>query len=116
MRGVITGATNASPIVITTTSTTGLVNGGVVTISGVAGNTAANGTWYVGTVTPTTFQLRTINGNSDGTSSGAYTANSGTWNTPQRHLTPWLGTLGMVPPDGQTRLSRFLELADVAPG
>jgi len=109
VRGTITAASTASPIVITTSSTTGLVSGAVVTVAGVTGNTAANGTWTIGTVTPTTFQLV------GSTGSGAFTPGGGTFTTPQRHLTPWLGTLGMVPPDGKTRLSRFFELADVAP-
>jgi prepilin-type N-terminal cleavage/methylation domain-containing protein len=79
--GTISGATMAKPIVITTSGTsTGLQNGDMVTISGVGGNTAANGTWTIGSVTPnttagtTTFSLN----NSDGTGSLAYTA-GGTW-------------------------------------
>jgi hypothetical protein len=48
----VNGATNTSPIVISTQAVAGstaLSNGQVVLISGVAGNTAANGTYYVGT-------------------------------------------------------------------
>src|SRR5262249_26844427 len=40
----ITGATNASPIVVTSNGH-GLTNGETVRISGVGGNTAANGFW-----------------------------------------------------------------------
>ena len=71
----ITGATNASPIVISTGSTAGLVNGDVVTISGVQGNTAANGTWTIAGLTGNSFQLVNSAGN------GAYTANTGTWSS-----------------------------------
>jgi len=55
--GVVTGATNASPIVITTTSTNNLVAGDQVQITGITVNTAANGVFYVNPLTGTTFQL-----------------------------------------------------------
>ena len=42
----ITGATNASPVVITATGH-GFVTGDMVFITGVTGNTAANGTWSI---------------------------------------------------------------------
>lgn len=56
----VTGATNASPIVITAT-THGLTDRQPVTISGVTGNTAANGTFYVKVLTANTFALYTDN-------------------------------------------------------
>jgi hypothetical protein len=44
---VVSGATNASPIVVTLDSTAGLATGDRISILGVAGNTAANGGfWY----------------------------------------------------------------------
>lgn len=70
--GSITGATNASPIVITSTSH-GLTNGTRVTVTGVGGNTAANGTFLVANKTDNTFELAGSTGN------GAYTS-GGTWN------------------------------------
>lgn len=70
--GSITGATNASPIVITS-SGHGLQTGDRVTITGVGGNSGANGTFIVTVVSSSTFSL-------DGSSgSGAYTS-GGTWN------------------------------------
>jgi hypothetical protein len=66
----VTGATNASPIVITTSAAHGRATGDVVTIAGVGGNTAANGTWTLTVVDATHFSL---NG-SNGLSSGAYTS------------------------------------------
>lgn len=56
----VTGATNASPIVITAASH-GLVDRQPVTISGVGGNTAANGTFYVKVLTTNTFSLYSDN-------------------------------------------------------
>jgi len=70
--GSITGATNASPIVITSAGHN-LTTGTRVTITGVGGNTAANGTFLVTRINTDTFSL-------DGsTGSGAYTS-GGTWN------------------------------------
>jgi hypothetical protein len=45
----VTGATNATPVVITTGTSGGLANGQVVQIAGVTGNAAANGTYYAQT-------------------------------------------------------------------
>lgn len=53
----ITGATNATPIVISTISPHTLIDGNTVTISGVLGNTAANGTWSISYISATTFSL-----------------------------------------------------------
>jgi hypothetical protein len=52
----ITSSTNATPIVVTSSSH-GYSNGDVVTIYGHATNTAANGTWMVGSATTNTFAL-----------------------------------------------------------
>jgi hypothetical protein len=71
----ISGASNAGPIVITINGTnTGLTNGEVVTITGVQGNTAANGTWTIASVSTakgqTTFSLTGSTGNGKYTSGG----------------------------------------------
>jgi hypothetical protein len=63
----ITGATNASPIAITTASAHGLSTGNNAIISGVLGNTAANGAWVITKTGANTFTLNTSVGN------GAYT-------------------------------------------
>lgn len=65
--GKVTNATNAAPIVISTSGNHNLTTGDQVTISGVAGNTAANGTFTATKVSATTFSLNTTTGN------GAYT-------------------------------------------
>lgn len=60
----ISSSTNASPIVITTAAAHGYTTGDIVVVNGHTTNTAANGTWQVGTTTSTTFQLLTrIDGN-----------------------------------------------------
>jgi hypothetical protein len=66
----ITSASNASPIVITTSGNHGLQTGDTVTIQGVEGNTAANVNGNAITrLSSTTFSLDGTTGN------GAYTAN-----------------------------------------
>lgn len=61
---VITGATNASPIVVTTSTNHGLSTGTVAIIRGVLGNTAANteGT-AITVISPTTFSINGSVGN-----------------------------------------------------
>lgn len=71
--GNISGATNASPIVITTSSAHGLTTGARVVIASVGGNTAANGTFVVTYVSSTTFSLDGSTGNGAYTSGGTFT-------------------------------------------
>lgn len=70
--GSITGATNASPIVVTSSSH-GLQTGDRVTITGVLGNTGTNGTFIVTRIDANTFSLQ------GSTGTGTYTS-GGTWN------------------------------------
>src|SRR6185437_4946841 len=69
--GTVTDATNASPIVVTSANH-GLRTGARVTISGVTGNTAANGSFNVTRVDADTFSLDGSTGN------GSYLS-GGTW-------------------------------------
>jgi type IV pilus assembly protein PilY1 len=69
---LITDATNASPILVTTDSNHGLSTNDFVDITGVEGNTAANGRWKVAVVTATTFQLKFAD-DSASSGNGAYT-------------------------------------------
>lgn len=85
--GLISGATNATPIVITTTAAHGLATGASVTIAGVGGNTAANGTWTITVLSPTTYSLTGSVG------SGAYTA-GGAWTGAQFRGTKCLKLTG----------------------
>jgi hypothetical protein len=69
----VTAATTATPIVITA-GTHNLTSGAVVTVAGVGGNTAANGTFVITVLSSTTFSLN----NSVG--AGAYTSGgTATW-------------------------------------
>lgn len=65
----VTGATNATPIVITAVAH-GFSTNHTVYITGVGGNTAANGTWRVTVLTADTFELNGSVGNGTYTSGG----------------------------------------------
>ncbi len=68
----ITNATNANPVVITTSTSHKLLTGDSVTISGVTGNTAANGTFKVTVTDKNTFSLDDAAGNGTYKSGGAF--------------------------------------------
>jgi hypothetical protein len=70
LTGNITNATNVNPIVITSANH-GLATAQSVTITGVGGDTAANGTWSITKIDANTFSIP-VAGN------GAYTG-GGTW-------------------------------------
>jgi hypothetical protein len=59
----VDAATNAAPIVLTVASGHGIVANDNVYVSGVVGNTAANGTFLVTSVTSTTITLTGSAGN-----------------------------------------------------
>lgn len=69
--GAITAASNATPIVVTSNGHN-LTTGTQVTVTGVGGNTGANGTFVVTVVNSNTFSLNGSTGN------GSYTS-GGTW-------------------------------------
>lgn len=69
----ITGATNATPIVVTATAH-GYVNGDIVYIDSVGGNLAANGIWQVAGVTTNTFNLTNPVSAASAAGSAAYTS------------------------------------------
>lgn len=68
----ISGATNATPIVVTTTTPHGLQTNEIVAITGVTGNTAANGTFIAVVLSGSTFALTAYPGGSNVAGSGAY--------------------------------------------
>ena len=59
----ILNASNASPIVLTVASTTGLSVGSSITVTGVTGNTSANGVWTIQALTSTQVTLSGSTGN-----------------------------------------------------
>jgi hypothetical protein len=67
--GDVTGATNASPIVITE-ATHDRSTGDIVTVHDVGGNTGANGTWPIVVVDASTYSLTGSVGNAAYTSGG----------------------------------------------
>jgi len=73
-----TGA-GVSPIVITTTTTHALFTGQQVTISGVLGNLAANGTFQITVTSTTTFSLNGSTGNGSYTGGGVINTTPFAW-------------------------------------
>ena len=71
--GTITGASKATPIVITTSVPHGLTTGMIVKVEGVGGNTAANDTWTITVISSTTFSLDTSAGTVAYSGGGTYT-------------------------------------------
>lgn len=98
----ISGATNASPIVITNNGH-GLQNGDLVDVAGVVGNTAANGIWTIANSTANTFELSGSTGN------GAY-ASGGVANKITSPITIQAGRVRRVFlfNDGSGNVSLFL--------
>lgn len=68
----ITDATNATPIVITTSTPHGMATGDVANIRDVSGNTAANGLFFVTVLSTTTFSLQDYIAGSDVAGNGSY--------------------------------------------
>lgn len=71
----LVSATNATPIVVTTSAPHGIAIGEVSygTVTGVGGNTAANGSWIVEATGLTTLELRNSVGNGTYTAGGTLT-------------------------------------------
>jgi hypothetical protein len=74
--GTITGAINAGPIVITSDNN-GLVTGDSVTIGGVLGNTAADGTFTITYINANQFSLNGTTGNGAYSGGGTWVSNTG---------------------------------------
>lgn len=76
----VSAATNAAPIAITTNAAHGLATGNVVSIAGVEGNIAANGTWTITVTGGSSFTLNSSVGN------GAYTSGGTVYSVPSTAL------------------------------
>src|SRR4051812_33585984 len=70
----VTGATNATPIVLTATAH-GFSNGDIIVVGGVGGNTAANNIWIASAVATNTITLVSVlDGTTNSVGNGAYTS------------------------------------------
>jgi hypothetical protein len=69
----VTAATNASPIVVTTSIAHTFTNGSIVSVQNVVGNTAANGTWRVASAGATTIALTYLD-DTNSTGNGVWTS------------------------------------------
>ena len=87
--GSVTGASDASPIVITSPNN-GLVTGETVSVGGVLGNTSANGTFTITVLNANQFQLNGTTGNGTYTGGGewAYSPNNSSYIEPDSSWTP----------------------------
>lgn len=94
----VTGATNASPIVITTSAAHGFTTGDTIQILNVLGNTAANGTWIITVQSSTTFALTGPNGS---TGNGAYVSGGNVF----KNWVTMSGMTAMLPFDGVAKPS-----------
>jgi hypothetical protein len=98
-----TSGTGVSPIQVQTTTTNTLSTGQSVTITGVGGNTSANGTFTITVINSTTFTLNGTTGNGNYTSGGTINPTSqyrGTGNS----TTPRIMLLSPHPVGFQVRL------------
>lgn len=91
----ITGATNATPIVVTATAHP-LQTGDAVTIASVGGNTAANGTFVVTKLTADTFSLQNATTLADVAGNGAYTSGGTAIRIPAFTLAEYNGQQGYI--------------------
>jgi hypothetical protein len=101
--GSVTGATNASPIVITQVGH-GKATGDVVRIAAVGGNTAANGVWVITSLSADTYSLAGSTGNA-GYTSGGTASFVGTKYTLTDDLLTFVAALFRTPSTLQQRLS-----------
>lgn len=89
----VIGATNTTPITITTNLSHGYSTGNIVSITGVLGNTAANGVWIITNTGSTTFTLDQSVGNGNYISGGfiysmVWPSSAGTFGIQARYRAP----------------------------
>lgn len=93
----VSGATNATPIVVTTSSSHGFSTGNLVGCNSFGGNTAPNGKmWSITVLSSTTFQLDGSVGN------GAYTSGGTVYLIPTARTTNYTTQDGMLVQSGAT--------------
>ncbi len=82
-KGVVTAATNASPIAITTSAPHNLITGDIVSIPVASGNTAAAGAWIVTVTGASTFTLNGSVGN------GVFSGTTSYSSSQLQRVLPW---------------------------
>lgn len=92
-----TTGSGVSPIQVTTTTTNAFTTGQTVVISGVVGNTAANGTFAVTVINNTTFTLNGTTGNGTYVSGGTVTGTSHWLHLQNGVYLQWNGCAGLTP-------------------
>jgi hypothetical protein len=112
--GAVTGATKASPIVIQTSAAHGLASGAIATVSGVNGNTSANGAFKITVVDATHFSLNGTTGNANYTSGGTWSSCAGAACTAEidKYDAAIFGCVGSEVPKPDTALLNVLGYAN----
>ena len=87
----VVAATNASPIAITTSVNHGLSTGDTVAISGVGGNTNANGTFVITVTGNNSFTMNDSTGNATYTSGGTGRKGASFYHLRRGVYLPWGG-------------------------
>lgn len=116
----VTNATNATPIVLTSSADHGFVDGMSVTIASVGGNTNANGTYYVKKLTSTTFSLYTDEALTTGRAGNAAYTSGGTaiatYTKDVDYICDDFGNIEVIRPlviaEGSTVLATYKRLAE----
>jgi hypothetical protein len=110
----VTGATQANPCVITTGTAHGATDGTQITINNVSGMTELNGnTYYLKSLSPTTFELYTNFGLTNGVDSTVFTSyvsgGTATWSNNDANR---FATIHAVTFQGTATAARFADLAE----
>ena len=112
----ITSSSTANPAVITTAAAHGLTTGDTVTISGVTGNDAINGTFAITVTAPTTFTITGQTGAAGAGTGGLWTrgfnTDDGVLNSNRAYLIPGDDTVSLKMLEGITTQ----DLPDLAAG
>jgi phage tail sheath protein FI len=111
LHGEVSAVTNATPIVITSKTPHGLVDGQTVNIAGVGGNNAANGTFIIKRVDPTKFSLKDLKGK-DVAGTGAYTT-GGIWSVSLFSASDFTGAIRKDGPLDKLSIFNLLTLPGV---
>lgn len=110
---VVSGATNATPIVITTTTNHGLSDGQRADVSNVGGNTNANGNYFAKYVSDTTFSLYTDSTLANAVAGNAAYTSGGQVNTRQTNQFVEADFIVIAGSDNGNFFYESLKIADI---